>query len=504
MIAGSHPILSCEEARDFERQLFGGNEAREWGAMQRAGQAIAAAVLRDSQEIGGLRADGRILVLVGKGHNGGDALIAAAALLAELPGAVAEMVFVFGGRLLRPLASRAWQMLAQRFSGRVSVIATRDLQPSYDLLLDGVFGFQFRPPLDESVRSLSEAVNALHIRFRAAVDLPSGGAFQADFTYATGAVKRPALEGTMPGRVRYLDLDFFTLDSPGNQRVLIPAILAPLAGFRSPQSDKRSQGHLFVVAGSMSFPGAVVMTVLAALRSGVGLVTAFVPEALVPAFAAQVPEAIWVGWPTTPRGGLALEGLHLYRERMERADACVIGPGIGREPETLALIAELVKHPALPVLLDADALQHEIIRGAKSRLILTPHAGEYARIAGTATIEDFAANTGAVVILKGPVTRIAGGGSAAPEKNDSKPGSGVVYHSLFGGPVLARGGSGDLLAGIVGSLLAQAPEDRLLAAARGTVWHGLAAEALARKFGQVAVKTTQLVDCLPEALREPS
>jgi len=501
MIPGSHPILSCDEAKEFEAKLFGGDEEKEWSAMQRAGRAIASAILRDSQEIGGLSSRSRILVLVGKGHNGGDALIALHALLERLPGATSEIVFVFGARVLRPLAARAWRSLAQRFVGRVCATSVPDASRSYDVCLDGVFGFQFRPPADPSVITLSKAVNALSIRFRAAVDLPSGEIFRSDFTYATGVLKTPALDGVLAGRVRYVDLGFFAQNTASDRRVLTPDVLTPLTRFRSPDSDKRSQGHLFVVAASLSYPGAVVMTVLAALRSGVGLVTAFVPEPLVPAYAARVPEAIWVGWPTTPNGGLALEGLHLFRERMERADACVIGPGLGREAETLALVTELVKQDTVPVLLDADALQITIIRDAKSPLVVTPHAGEFARIAGAATVQEFAASTGAVVVLKGPVTQIASGDPADGETAASGLRSGPLYHSLFGGPVLARGGSGDLLAGMIGGLLAQSPNDRLLAAARGTVWHGLAADALARKHGQTAVNTTQLVDFLPEVLR---
>jgi NAD(P)H-hydrate epimerase len=209
---------------------------------------------------------------------------------------------------------------------------------------------------------------------------------------------------------------------------------------------------------------------------------------LVPAYAARAPEAMWVGFPTSPTGGLALEGLHLVRERIERATALAIGPGLGREPETLALVQEILKLSPVPAVLDADALQPDLVRGANSPLVLTPHAGEFKRIAGDATLEQFAARTGTTVVLKGPVTQIASGAT--------------VYHSFAGGPVLARGGSGDLLAGIVGSLLAQSPKEPLLAAARGAVWHGLAADVLARAHGQTAVNTTQLLDYLPVVLRE--
>jgi NAD(P)H-hydrate epimerase len=310
------------------------------------------------------------------------------------------------------------------------------------------------------------------------------------------------LDNDLAGRVRYLDLGFFANQTPGTQRVLTKEILGPLGVFRSPRSDKRSHGHLFVVAGSKSFPGAAMMTVLAALRSGVGLVTAFVPDSLVAAYAARVPEAIWIGWPETPDGGLALEGLQLLRARIERADALVLGPGMSREPETLALINELVKTATVPVLLDADALQTEIIREAKTPMIVTPHAGEFARIAQAATIEEFAERTGVVVVLKAPVTRIASlDGDGIPDGNRKKTRVVTTYHSMFGGPVLARGGSGDLLAGIIGGLLAQTPTEPLLAAARGTVWHGIAADLLARAHGQVAANVTQLIDFMPAALR---
>src|SRR5688500_12482746 len=110
-LPGTFPVLSCDEARTFESALFAGEESREWAAMQRAGQAIARELMRDAQEIGGLRANARILVLVGKGHNGGDALIAAATILRRLPAARALVIFVFGERTLRPLASHAWREL---------------------------------------------------------------------------------------------------------------------------------------------------------------------------------------------------------------------------------------------------------------------------------------------------------------------------------------------------------------------------------------------------------
>ena len=489
-LPASDPILSCAEARAFEAARFGGDEALEWPAMQRAGRALAAAVLRDFLEIGGFPpAEGRVLVLAGKGHNAGDALLAAGELLKDFPGATVDVLFVFGERALRPLAARAWRELVQRGGERVRVVAEPPDGRLYSLCLDGIFGFQFRPPVEPRVAAVIERINAASIRFRAAVDLPSAELFRADFTYATGIVKTPVLASANAGRVRYLDLGFFepTCVAPDAlARVLTPALLAPLAALRASQSDKRTYGHVGLVGGSRDFPGAILMAALAALRSGAGLVTAFVPESLAAAFAARAPEVMWVGWPETPAGGLALEGNHLLQGRRARLDALVIGPGLGREAETLALVRDIVATSSVPVVLDADALQADIVGAGLAARVLTPHAGEWVRVAGSVPDR-------AVVVLKRPVTRIQGGGTGGP-----------VYFSLAGGPVLARGGSGDLLAGLIGGLLAQTPADPMLAAARGNLWHGLAADALARAHGQTSVMTTQVLDYLGPVLREVS
>ena len=495
MFSSSHPILTCDEARRLETRLFAGDEAKEWVAMEKAGAAVGAAALRDFEEIGGFPIKGRVLVLAGKGHNGGDALLAAREILRRFPAATADVRLVFGERAMRPLALRAYRALVHAAPTRVAVGQAAALADNYDLCLDGIFGFQFRPPVDARVAALLARVNALPVRLRAAVDLPSGlggkPVFAADFTYATGCVKTPILDDPAAGRLRYLDLGFFAGNEPAGDRVLTQEVLDSLAHLRAPSSDKRTYGHLMVIGGSRGYPGAVLMSVLAALRSGVGLVTAFVPESLAPAYAAREPEAMWVGWPETPDGSLALEGRHLLGERMERATALAIGPGLGRNPETLALVADVVQTSRLPLLLDADALQPEIVTAGDAPRIVTPHAGEFARIAGAVSLQEFATKTGATIVLKGPVTRIAGGSKTIP----------AVYHSFFGGPVLARGGSGDLLAGLIGGLLAQTPGEPLLAAARGVVWHGLAADLLARAHGQTAVQVTQLVDFLPAVLR---
>ncbi len=517
VITGTYPILSCDEARVFEAEYFAGDEAREWAAMRVAGRAVADGVLRDYAELGEFPSDARVLVLVGKGHNAGDALLAAAELRARYPGIAVDVLLVFGERVLRPLTRRALELAAgggERGVRRVGLDG-RDWKAGYEMVLDGVLGFQFRPPLEGVVASVLARVNAYPIRLRAAVDLPSGldaaDAFRADFTYATGSVKSPLLTLENAGRVRFLDLGFPLPSNPIGYLGLGAGVLERVRALRVARSDKRTFGQVLIVAGSRRYAGAALMATLAALRAGAGLVTAAVPESLVPAFVAQVPEAMWFGLPETPEGGLALEGFGLVREAFGRATAVVLGPGMGTERETLALAGEIVAASPRPLVIDADALRPEVVARGSAARVLTPHAGEWARIAE-------AVPEGAVVVRKGPVTRIetvgAGGGEASRAsklvelvKGSSAGGArsgeqGAVYHSFFGGPVLARGGSGDVLAGLIGGLLAQTPEDALGAAARGVVWHGMAADSLARARGQVAVRTTELLDFLGPVLRD--
>jgi hydroxyethylthiazole kinase-like uncharacterized protein yjeF len=498
----SHPVLTCTEARAWEKARLT-DEILEWSAMQTAGTKLSLSILDDFREIGGFPAGGRILVLAGKGHNGGDALLAARQIIADRPDASVVVVLGFGPEELRPLAGRALDWLRQQAPERVKIEpleAALEAGRHYALCLDGIFGFQFRPPMDPaSARLISRVNKHTGIRLRAAVDLPSGVGltsaaepFRADFTYATGSVKYPVLlprNAGVVGRLRYLDIGLLQEDSApdATERILLPSLLQPLAGLRASQSDKRTFGHLLLVGGSGSYPGAVVLAARAALRSGAGLVTAFVPEALAPEYAARHPEVMWVGCPVTAQGGLAAGTADLVRARSAKATALLIGPGLGAEAETVALAAHLAGESKVPLVLDADALRPEVVARVRDKpFIGTPHAGEFDRIAPALfTDGNFTASQG-VLVLKGPLTRVTDGKT--------------IYHSPFGGPVLARGGSGDILAGLIGGLLAQSPGDPGLAACRGVVWHGRAADLLARRHGQVAIETSEILEQLGPAL----
>ena len=232
-----------------------------------------------------------------------------------------------------------------------------------------------------------------------------------------------------------------------------------------------------------------MMSAQAALKAGVGLLTVGIPESLHASFAAQRPEAMWVPLPETPAGGLALEGLGKVRQFLPKATALATGPGLGTEGETHSLVREILSFFEGPVVLDADALRPEILVDVQSpeRLVLTPHAGEFERMCEGRSPEDYVSQTGSVRVLKGSYTQV---------------GAQEAHHfSFIGSSLLARGGSGDLLTGILGALLAKKTFDFPTSASLSVLWHGRAAEVLARQHGQEAVYATDLLDYLSFAIR---
>ncbi|MBD5782519.1 NAD(P)H-hydrate dehydratase [Pelagicoccus sp. NFK12] len=506
-----HPVLSCRDSLALEERLLIGEEAS-WEAMNRAGTALGLALLKAYSMTGFPQNGLRLLGLIGKGHNGGDALLAFCEM-ARLPGRVEEATLLIPTSRgdLKPHTLRAFKMLEGlcklRIVERPNEGRLQDvLSDSYDIALDGLLGMQFRPPLRNGVRRVIDAVNASDtIRFRSAVDLPSGVGdesdetpFQADVTFATGIFKEPLLTSSAVGMARYLDIGFFdTSESVASQSVVVTdSILDRLRAPRPAASEKRQFGHLAILAGSRSMPGALAMSVKAALQSGVGLVTVFAPESIVSQLACQLPEAMWRTWPETPEGGLALEGLWQVKAMAGKASALLLGPGMGSEAETLALMGDVGKVWDAPAVLDADALRPEVVRAFRESgntdIVVSPHDGEFMRLSGCSSSLDtevsaYAKAQGVVVVKKGPNTRILDGSTLCVNSS--------------GNAVLARGGSGDILAGLIAGLLAQGACPTLECACRAVYWHGKAADLLAVDRGQVAVRTTDLLGYLGRALR---
>jgi len=515
-----HPILTCAEAAAWEKQLLGNDEAKTWDAMQRAGAGIGAAVLRDFVQWRPLPRDPKVLVLAGPGHNGGDALLAAHEILRARPRGRVSVIFLEPVDKLKPLTKRAWEELSRHAGVEIVPVESIRLEThagqwcQWDITLDGLYGMGFHPPLSEPVRKLIELMNQIPgaIGFRAAVDVPSGVgektdglAFAADFTYATGIAKTPLFDSANAkwvGRIRFIDLGF--LEQGGlldkiiirsvREFILLQNALNWHGRLRDPASDKRAFGRVLIISGSRSYPGAQMLNVLGALRAGAGLVTALTPASHAAAFAAARPEAMWRACPEEADGSHGPATLAIARELWPRATAVLAGSGLGKNEASQKLMMDLVRECPLPLVLDADALTPKILDVVAQRpkdfgaVVLTPHAGEYARLAGEgADLMAFCEKYKVVTVLKAPITRISNGKA--------------VWHSTFGGPVLARGGSGDILAGIVATLLAQDPAHATHAASCAVVWHGLAADALARARGDTAALTAELANHMSEVLR---
>ncbi|MDQ8187190.1 NAD(P)H-hydrate dehydratase [Pelagicoccus sp. SDUM812002] len=481
-----------------------------WDAMNRAGTSLGRALLSAYLMTGFPQNGLHLLGLIGKGHNGGDALLAFLEM-AETVGCVEGITLVLSGprRDFKPHTGRALELLEKKTELEIlempSEAAIAALAcGTFDIVLDGLLGMQFRPPFRDGARSLLEAVNgSSSFRLRAAVDLPSGNGdesdecvFKADFTFATGILKKPLFSCTAAGNIRYLDIGFFQGESLARELVVTDSILDPLRSLRSSTSEKRQQGHLAVLGGSRSMPGALAMSVKAALKSGVGLVTVFAPESIVSQLACQLPEAMWRTWPETPEGGLALEGLWQVKSIAEKATCLLAGPGMGSEAETQFLLSEVGRLWDRPVVLDADALRPVVVEAFRESgnkdVILTPHAGEFIRLSGDADCSDravleYAKQRGVTVVRKGSNTRVSDGEQLAINPT--------------GNAVLSRGGSGDILAGLTGGLFAQGESSAFETASRSVYWHGKAADLLAKHCGQTAVCTTDLLGFLVQALR---
>lgn len=501
-----HPILNCRDSLAWERSLFQSDADLASIAMEQAGRALGQAILGSVKPR--IVRNPKVLLILGKGHNAGDALIACDELMKALPGLEVDLLPMMGSDSFGSAVLPWYQRLCQCANVRELMEDFRpdQLADSYGLSIDGVFGMQFRPPLRESFVERFAFINEACIEVRIAVDLPSGVSdhpagqvLRADFTYATGIFKEPLVNHeNQPhcGRIRYLDIGFFhkreDLTCVGVDQVIAPSVFKQSRALRSVSVDKRSFGHLLIVAGSRTMPGALLMSVRSALSSGVGLVTVVCPESVAPIYSAQAPEAMWLPWAETPDGGLAMEGLLSLQSLRSKITAVLMGPGVGREAESQALLDGVGELFDVPFILDADALQSERVitlsRSGKS-LVLTPHMGEFLRIAGLESRQNvsrdeflaFEKKTQAILVLKSTLTRIVY--------------QGKQYMSPYGNPILARGGSGDLLAGIIAGKVANPQiSDLLEAVASGVVIHGRAADRLAATKDENHVHTTELLD----------
>lgn len=513
-----YPVHSIDQARAYEASVLEGDPGRTEAAMESAGTAIGMALLEDYLELRDWPEDARILILAGKGLNTGDALVACEAILNYLPRLQLTLVMTADEAALNPLTKTVFDRIKASLGDAFEAVSASDFLAAapapVDVVIDGLFGLGFRPPLPAEVSALLEQINGRSdIDLRVSIDLPSGldsssadpNTFVADFTYIPGVAKQPCFErgnSAVVGRVRFLELEVFS-DQPAEGKewfVASPNIFKSINRIRPAASDKRHYGHVLVFAGSSRLPGAAIMATQGALHAGAGLVTTFTPGRLFHYLVGSAPEAMWSQLPLKPDGSLDPEAVRVVSQFTDKASGLLVGPGLMVDRSSSFTICRIVRENPLPLVLDASALTQDVMAAVLGRplnagpVILTPHLGEYARILGLkedphdpAGFMAFCRKYRVITVLKGHPTLVCDG-----ERIISVP---------TGGPVLARGGSGDILAGMLLTQLAQNPDNPLEAALATVAWHGAAGDSLARQCGSIAVKTTGLLPHLSRALR---
>lgn len=476
-------VLTPDEMGDADRRTSAAGTPVEV-LMDRAGRAVAWAA---RHMLGGIYGR-RVVVLCGKGNNGGDGLVAACVL-------------------------RRWGMHVTAVEALAVLDWTRVTNAirRADLVIDAIFGTGLHGGLAPEVAILAETALMYGVPVLA-VDIPSGvdgltgavetEAFTAERTVTFAAYKPGLLfepGRSRAGQVTVADIGVDVSDARSalteetDVRAWLPA--------RAATAHKWSVGGVMVVGGSTGMTGAALLVSRAAMRAGAGIVWCGVPG-VAAAAAASGSEVITRALPATPEGALDAPAAARVRRDLERFGALVVGPGLGRDDRTRAAVCELVAEAPVALVLDADglnALGGELaplrVRGAALRAptVLTPHDGEYARLMGSppgpdrvAAARALADAAGAVVLLKGVTTVIAEPG-----------GQGRVAINPTGGPWLASAGTGDVLSGVVGAFLARGAA-AFEAAAAGAWVHGRAAD-LAGHTGLVA---GDLVAAIPEILEE--
>ena len=448
-----------QQIRDAEAPLLGA--LPDGVLMRRAAWPLAVAIADELRRRTGAVAGRRVCAVVGSGDNGGDALWAATFLRRR--GAAADAVLLDPGRA-HPAARAAF--------GRAGGREVSAVTPGTDLVIDGVVGISGRGPLRPAAAAVFAATDAPVV----SVDLPSG------VDVLTGAVTGPAVHpvltvtfgGLKPvhaladcGRVRLVDIGLTLPDTDliGFDAADVAARW-PLPG---PRDDKYTQGVTGVLAGSDGYPGAAVLCTGAAVTTHSGMVR----------YAGTAAAQVVSHWPEV----VAAPGF----EAAGRVQAWVIGPGLGTGHAESAMLHEVLATD-LPVLVDADALtilaRHlDLVRSRSAPTVLTPHAGEFARLAGHPPGDDrvgaaraLADHLGATVLLKGNVTVIADPG-------------GAVYLNPAGSSWAATAGSGDVLSGVIGALLSAGlpPAE---AAAAGAFVHARAADIAAHDPGPAPAPTS--------------
>ena len=465
-------VYTAAQIKAAEEVLFA--RLPEGALMARASYGLAV----ECAEVLGSVYGARVVLLVGAGNNGGDALYAGA----ELARRGARVTAL----LVDPSRAHGAGLAALRRAGGVVADAVPAGLDGADLVVDGLLGLGGRGGLREDAAQLAGACDGL---LTVAVDLPSGveadtgaagEAVRADVTVTFGALKPGLVVGRgaeLAGEVRLVDIGLLEVLPPADVQVLERVDVAAALPTPGALDDKYTRGVVGVIAGSPQYPGAGALATGSALAGGAGMVR----------YAGTAPETVRARYPEvvvqqTPPGEL-------------RVQSWVIGPGIGTDDEARRLVHEVLATD-VPVIVDADAItvladDPAALRARTTATVLTPHDREFERIAGPVGADRLdaarraAADLGAIVLLKGNTTVVA-----APD--------GSVFVNPTGTPWLGTAGSGDVLSGLIGALLAAGLRVPLAAAA-GAYVHGVAGQLAATDGPPTAV---DVLDAIRPALAQ--
>jgi NAD(P)H-hydrate epimerase len=505
------PIFTAAEMRAVDARAIQELGIPGSRLMEHAGAGAARVIMR---ELGPIRGK-RVVIVCGKGNNGGDGLVAARHLRAR--GARVRVMLV--GRRADLKGDAAWAL--GRWRGTVDEVDAAGLPrlrralAEADVVVDGLLGTGLTGPARDATALAIAAINESG-RPVVALDLPSGAG--SDSGVLVGPTVRAAFTTTFAGYKRALLLQpaaanagrvaIIPIGVPPEEVargittfLLEDSDIRPLFPPREADGHKGSYGHVLVVAGSVGKTGAAGLAGRAALRSGAGLctiATAASQQAIVAAFGM---EPMTEPLPETAAQSLALKAKERILELAQRVDAVALGPGLSLDPETQELARALVLEVPRPMVIDADALSAlaghlDLLERVPAPRVLTPHPGEMARMLGTRvpavqadrleTVRGFATRYRTFLVLKG-----AASVTGAPD--------GRIFLNPTGNPGMATGGTGDVLTGMIGAFLARGLEP-LGALQAGVFLHGRAGDLARERWGEEGLIAGDVIEAIPHAL----
>lgn len=462
-----------------------------------------------------------VIILAGKGNNGGDGLVVARHLLNA--GARVDTFLMGQEEELTPDSYLNYTILTKMKANLFPLYQEKDLDRlmlsllSCDLIVDAMYGIGFKGRLNEFDSRIASMVNWSKAPV-VAVDIPSGveadtGKVHGQAVRAThtvsfalpkiGLIIEPGKEYAGSLSVADISIPLALLGDPKLKNNLITeALVKPLIKSRRPESHKGTYGHALVIGGSMGLSGAVIMASAAALRTGAGLVTAAVPQSLLPIIESSMTEVMTAPLAETSQAAIAREALPAIEELLTASSVCAIGPGMSGYADAYSILRFVLERSGVPLVIDADGLNAlktdlSVLKDRQVPLVLTPHPGEMARLTGRSieeiqadrieTAREFAQEWGVTLVLKGNKTVIAGS-------------SGEIYINITGNPGMATAGSGDVLCGIISGLICQGLKP-LAAAVAGVYLHGLAGDQSAVLKGQKSLIAGDILESLPDILK---